>query len=554
MDGGELGLSTQKKILSLLDTELNTLVNSYEERIKSYEDQILLLQFRVDELMMENKLYQAQLVLSKPSQPQKDADEIEVLKIDQNRQEITYDQMDELCMSASVENSVLLLEACKQSLVDFDIDKLTYGFDSIISNSKILMHDTEEVSKRFLDLVEIILLDDKLSEQAYDVLISSLLNLLIEMESAPFREKTIDLLKLKNEKIFDYILVRNEPRIITKYLRMLLVYGMKEHVETALVHLLDIEWGFIDSSLSKEDFTFFLWYTYLFDLDGELIDQSSISLRWFNEEITDQALYFYCKDELNKNWADYSDEIEQFNNGNVLTKFEKDLIIQKLKRKIKPRHSKSEKSQLFTRTLNSVTEKDLPYFIDKYNLVKQKVTIPLYKNKKGFKILQYIEVDNIYFSPAKLEAFIIQEELAKINREYSTLFIKSRSFNGVIHSDMARTNSPSDPFSWPSTEVAKVKSELNNTEESTLNEKSELIKLGYQISGNTRVSRWAILEKAVPKIGLKKIAYTISYNVKLRKGQKNGIKKFHHAITEWEHDLAKLKKHYYNNQFNWPKS
>jgi hypothetical protein len=45
----------------------------------------------------------------------------------------------------------------------------------------------------------------------------------------------------------------------------------------------------------------------------------------------------------------------------------------------------------------------------------------------------------------------------------------------------------------------------------------------------------------------------IEYLVKLRKGQKNGVNKYHHAITEWEHDLTRLKKEYYRNEFKWPK-
>lgn len=53
---------------------------------------------------------------------------------------------------------------------------------------------------------------------------------------------------------------------------------------------------------------------------------------------------------------------------------------------------------------------------------------------------------------------------------------------------------------------------------------------------------------------LKKIAYTIAGNVKLRKGQKNGRRKFKYAITEWAYDLARLKQTYYKNNFTWPKT
>jgi hypothetical protein len=48
-------------------------------------------------------------------------------------------------------------------------------------------------------------------------------------------------------------------------------------------------------------------------------------------------------------------------------------------------------------------------------------------------------------------------------------------------------------------------------------------------------------ETEVMQLGLKKVAYTIAQNVKLRKGQKDGEKKFSFAIAEWEYDLNKLK-------------
>jgi hypothetical protein len=87
-----------------------------------------------------------------------------------------------------------------------------------------------------------------------------------------------------------------------------------------------------------------------------------------------------------------------------------------------------------------------------------------------------------------------------------------------------------------------------------LNGKSELRKRGYQITGTTREQRWKVLQRTVSEIGLKKVPYTIAGNVKLRKGQKDGVEKFSYAISEWEHDLAKLKRKYYKKDFNWPKT
>ncbi|OLO26784.1 hypothetical protein BTR23_22125 [Alkalihalophilus pseudofirmus] len=106
-------------------------------------------------------------------------------------------------------------------------------------------------------------------------------------------------------------------------------------------------------------------------------------------------------------------------------------------------------------------------------------------------------------------------------------------------------------FKWPSTEVNDSRAQADNDLE--LNSKSELRKLGYQITGLTRVKRWEILEnKAVPELGLKKVAYTIAYFVRGRKSMKNGEIKNRNSITEWEYDLNRLKEKFYNHDFSWP--
>ncbi|SDN76397.1 hypothetical protein SAMN05518871_107156 [Psychrobacillus sp. OK028] len=76
--------------------------------------------------------------------------------------------------------------------------------------------------------------------------------------------------------------------------------------------------------------------------------------------------------------------------------------------------------------------------------------------------------------------------------------------------------------------------------------------MGYQITDSTKVKRWTILQEAVSAMGLKKVVYIIVGNVKLRKGQKTGSKKFRYAISEWEYDLQRLKVNYYKNDFKWP--
>lgn len=108
-------------------------------------------------------------------------------------------------------------------------------------------------------------------------------------------------------------------------------------------------------------------------------------------------------------------------------------------------------------------------------------------------------------------------------------------------------------FLWPSTEIDEERKKETDTEIG-LKQQSDLRSFGYQITGLNRMERWDILEQAVPTLGLYKVAYTIANHVRLRKGQKNGLKTFRRSITEWEYDLDKLKKIYYKKDFRWPET
>ena len=113
-----------------------------------------------------------------------------------------------------------------------------------------------------------------------------------------------------------------------------------------------------------------------------------------------------------------------------------------------------------------------------------------------------------------------------------------------------------ETFPWPSTEAE----ESTSVGESEVEYQTEtrLYQLGYKITGRSRSERWRILKnKAVPELGLEKVAGTISSHCRTRKRQRGGRSKYAHAIAEWEHDLVCLKREFYSNhrpRFNWPSS
>ena len=82
----------------------------------------------------------------------------------------------------------------------------------------------------------------------------------------------------------------------------------------------------------------------------------------------------------------------------------------------------------------------------------------------------------------------------------------------------------------------------SSTTQLDLSERSDLHRLGYKITGLSRGKRWRVLtERAVPALGLQEVARTIAGHVRRARSQRGGTQRFEYAISEWEHDLARLK-------------
>lgn len=120
-----------------------------------------------------------------------------------------------------------------------------------------------------------------------------------------------------------------------------------------------------------------------------------------------------------------------------------------------------------------------------------------------------------------------------------------------------RENKQESPtrFSWPSTEAEETRG--GSDSEYDLRDRSKLKELGYDTTKPPSV-RWRILtDKAVPELGLPKVAGLIAWFCRSRKQQRGGRQKFARAIGEWEHDLERLKREVYpmwRPHFNWPQS
>ena len=264
-------------------------------------------------------------------------------------------------------------------------------------------------------------------------------------------------------------------------------------------------------------------------------------------------MYFYLFGCLNQTTIPTMEDFQQRKNmlleGDVLTAIEKKDVISKLDSAIHPLILKQKLDESYDNKLLIINQRQVDFFIREYDLVLKKVKIPLYKSKNGNLISGYT-TKTILLSRNRMKAFITEDELKKITSDQFPLMPKTMKYDGSSFEKNAKKVTKSTSFKWPETELQEVKT--IKQEENKLNENSALRLMGYQITGLTRDKRWEILEKAVPSLGLRKVATIIAYNVKLRKGQKNGLIKYRNAITEWEHDLAKLKQVYYRKEFKWP--
>ena len=112
-----------------------------------------------------------------------------------------------------------------------------------------------------------------------------------------------------------------------------------------------------------------------------------------------------------------------------------------------------------------------------------------------------------------------------------------------------------ETFPWPGTEAEE--SEGGGDGELELRERSRLKELGYDTQ-KSRTIRWHVLtNKAIPELGLPKVAGMIAWFCRLKKKQSGGRQKFARAIGEWEHDLTRLEREVYPNhhpRFVWPRS
>lgn len=203
--------------------------------------------------------------------------------------------------------------------------------------------------------------------------------------------------------------------------------------------------------------------------------------------------------ELNNNPKDiYSKIIEEFNINNIVEAKKSLEMLFKKKSEVGILNSNERMTVLFINYIFNVhiptLERDL-----KYSMIKQGYETILYNRLINNKpCLSYIESYRNRFTMIDIKA-------------------KEKILNALIF-------------------ICREKEKKENEVEYNLNEESELKKLGYTVSLG-REQRWNLLKnKAIPKLGKKKIESHLRWLIKMNKGRKNRV----NAVTEWEYDLRRV--------------
>lgn len=559
-------MSSINKIISNLENELQQLLAPYKKQINDLENENKKLQNEIKILMGEKNNLQKQLDSLTRRNLTVSVDNQFLESTNQLNSPVTFEMIDHLFISSSMEDSLFLLLIFNHCVEENNLEKIHYILELLTHNPKPLLHNDQGIKNIAARIYDDLIVSGDKENELLDKILLSFFQLLYNLFNTQHKVYLTGFLKENYPDLLDRALYSNEPKIIIPILKLLMKFEMETELEDVLSHIIKVEWGFLDYNLTKEEFAFFLWYAYLFDMDQQLLDKSEDCIRWMDEKESIFQLYSFLFDAINNQKAD-DDQLGDLCHGlrqsGLFNEKESQKIINKVRTSV-DKFKVMKPSFMLPTYLNPLTMVDsekLRELKSDLMLQEKRVLVPFYKDE-GVNLLSggYAEL-TVYLAEYKVnkkkkeKAFVDSKLIEEIHKRSYPEKLRVVKYNPKdiipIQSKNTVEEKKNDSFQWPSTEINE-NAQHDHHEQPLLNEYSELKKQGYQITGLTRTQRWAILQKAVPVLGLKKVAYTIVYNVRLRKGQKNGPTKFSYAIGEWEYDLYKLKKTYYKKEFTWP--
>lgn len=564
----------KKKILDFVNNEIDNIYSNYNTQIRKLENENRKLRETIKKLEMDNGALHSKMIdNSVHKNDSENKSEYENLlkywvKLFSSSQE---EILIEMCTSSDANDCIVLLNICHNLIDQKDYKNAINIINLLKEYYQTIQFDGTRVQDIFFNILTSTLLKqaDEINED-FDELVINSLNLLMKLHDIQFGKECINFIQKNFDDLLGNIFNLNSPLIITTFMRVCLKFNLKFEIKDIFMQPLDSEWEFLDSSITREDFIFLLWYSYLFYYDDQFLDKVTECKKWFQNSDDELALYFYLNENKVQHAIKFQAAMKKFLDGNVLTTFEKQEIVKKVEKEIGPVINIEEETyQVVNDRIIVIKNALVEKYIKTHNLVLKNVTIPLYKSNNDNLIRGYINgtvYTNDTFKKNCISEYTYEQLLKKCNplifktegrkeldikSEIEELETKNNHEAFKNRNSVPKHKIVKNTFKWPETENRKT-DQTSSTEEINLNENSALKLMGYQITGVSRNTRWQILEKAVPRLGLKKVASIIAYNIKLRKGQKNGQKKYYNAISEWEHDLLKLRRVYYKKDFNWP--
>ncbi|KGP73757.1 hypothetical protein [Pontibacillus yanchengensis] len=324
---------------------------------------------------------------------------------------------------------------------------------------------------------------------------------------------------------------------------------------TVLYTDMSVDWGNYEERLSEVEFEKLLWYSFLLDEEAtikELVLEYNTLIKSDRWGI---KFYRYIERSIERNQIDadkINRGIKKFESLGFFSKREYTAIGKKIRKKTKTKKSAKNKYDIkVAEQITRLSPYNLPVGVQMPDINEEiSIRLVVFKDRGLTEKLKTIVVNDALTDSKRKVIYVNKPTLRGI---------KERAKPGFIHLIDKSKNAKKEKqgsiqderFQWPSTDISDNEYENENLF-NNFNTKSNLRKLGYQITNTTKDERWYILQKAVPKMGLKDVAYTIARNVKLRKGQKGGHQKFSYAISQWEYDLKRLKDKYYRKDFKWP--
>ena len=279
----------KESILTLLGNEIDKLASNYSLQLNELNKKNVQLANEVEELIKENTLLKEQLVTVKDEMEFKNKYEILLAYMDMDRiiSMKPYEIIDECILSGSEKDAILLLTTLKHLLENkIHLELTLYILELFEHNISLLELNDPKIKKLTLECFTTILVDETflVNDEEIDPILITALHLLSKLKKSNMEASIIDFLDENIYYIIDTVFYQNSPEILISFVEVCYQYHLKQEIVDIYFRLVEQEWSYFDSSISKQEFTFLLWFAYLFEFDQKMLANSSDCLRWFNRK------------------------------------------------------------------------------------------------------------------------------------------------------------------------------------------------------------------------------------------------------------------------------